>query len=86
VIISSSTAVYSSGVLDGPGNDERRARFVDPDGVHLVDNGVGVAALNHIAGSHLHVVARCRSQLVVGAVVTSQAYWARRWSSSGRAR
>ena len=56
-------------VLDGAGDDERRARLVDQDRVDLVDDGVMVPALHHLGGAHLHVVAQViEAQLVVGAV------------------
>ncbi len=56
-------------VLDGAGNDQRRARLVDQDRVDLVDDRVGVPALHHLGGAHLHVVAQVvEAQLVVGGV------------------
>ena len=56
-------------ILDRAGDDERRARLVDQDGVHLVDDGEGVPALHHLGGAHLHVVAQVvEAQLVVGGV------------------
>ena len=51
------------------GDDERRARFVDKDGVHLVDDGEGVPALHHVLLVECHVVAQVvEAHLVVGAV------------------
>ena len=56
-------------VLHGAGDDEGGAGLVDQDRVHLVDDGVDVPALHHLAGAHLHVVAQVvEAQLVVGAV------------------
>ena len=45
-------------VLQRAGNDQRRARFVDQDGVDLVDDGVGMASLHHLGALVLHVVAK----------------------------
>ena len=51
------------------GDDERRARLVDEDGVHLVDDRVAVAALNAHVGAGDHVVAQVvEAKLGVGAV------------------
>ena len=56
-------------VVERAGNDQRRARFVDQDGVDFVDDGVGVPALHHVLEPVLHVVAQIvEAQLVVGAV------------------
>ena len=56
-------------VVERPGNDQRRARFVDQDGVDLVDDGEDVAALHHVLEPVLHVVAQIvEAELVVGAV------------------
>ena len=56
-------------ILQRTGDDERRARLVDEDRVHLVDDGERVAALDHLVHVHLHVVAQVvEAQLVVGAV------------------
>ena len=50
-------------------DDERRARLVDQDRVHLVDDGVGEAALEALLDVHRHVVAQVvEAELVVGAV------------------
>jgi hypothetical protein len=50
-------------------NDERRAGFVDQDGVDFVDDGEVVPALHAIAQVELHVVAQVvETVLVVGAV------------------
>ena len=51
------------------GDDQRRARFIDQDGVDLVDDGEGVAALDHVFLIQGHVVAQIvETHLVVGAV------------------
>ena len=56
-------------VLGRAGDDQRRARLVDEDRVHFVDDGVGVAALHHLGARVLHVVAQVvEAELVVGAV------------------
>ena len=56
-------------VLGGAGDDQRRARLVDQDAVHLVDDGVGEVALDHVLQPVLHVVAQVvEAELVVGAV------------------
>ena len=56
-------------ILQRTGDDERRARLVDEDAIHLVDDGEIVPALDHIVLAHLHVVAEVvEAQLVVGAV------------------
>ena len=45
------------------------SRLVDEDGVHLVDDGEGVAALDHVGFIQGHVVAQVvKAHLVVGAV------------------
>jgi len=56
-------------VLGRPGDDERRARLVDQDRVHLVDDGVVKTALHPVLGAKRHVVAQVvEPKLVVGAV------------------
>ncbi len=56
-------------VLDGAGDDERRARLVDEDGVDLVDDGVVVPALDAVLEPDRHVVAQVvEAELVVRAV------------------
>ncbi len=56
-------------VLGRAGDDERRARLVDQDGVDLVDDGVVVPALHHVLDVVFHVVAQVvEAELVVGAV------------------
>ena len=50
-------------------DDERRPRLVDEDRVHLVDDGVGVLALDPLLQREHHVVAQVvEAELVVGAV------------------
>ncbi len=61
--------VQLGAVLDRAGDDERRACLVDQDRVDLVDDGEGVAALDHLRLAHLHVVAQVvEAQLVVGRI------------------
>ncbi len=56
-------------IVERPGNDERRARLVDQDGVDFVDDGVDMAALHHVFEPVLHVVAQIiEAELVIGAV------------------
>ncbi len=51
------------------GDDERCARFINEDGVDLVDDGERVAALHHLLFVNRHVVAQViEAELVVGAV------------------
>ncbi|MNE03748.1 hypothetical protein D3C80_962600 [compost metagenome] len=45
-------------IVQRAGNDQRRARLVDEDRVHFVDDRVIVAALNHLAALVFHVVAQ----------------------------
>ena len=53
----------------GAGNNQRRAGFVDQDGIHFVDDRVIVPALHAILDVELHVVAQVvEAELVVGAV------------------
>ena len=55
--------------LGGTGDDQRGTGLVDEDGVHLVDDGVVVAALHQIRLLPRHVVAQVvETELVVGAV------------------
>ena len=56
-------------VVERPGDDQRRTRLVDQDRVHLVDDRVVVAALDHLVALVLHVVAQIvEAELVVGRV------------------
>ena len=51
------------------GDNQRGARFIDEDGVDLVDDGEGVAALDHVFLIQGHVVTQIvKAHLVVGAV------------------
>ncbi len=61
--------ILVGGFFARSGNDQRRARFVDQDGVHFVDDREVVAALDAILQAELHVVAQIvEAVLVVGAV------------------
>ncbi len=61
--------VKAGTVLRRAGNDQRRARLVDQDRVDFIDDGVGVAALDHLRHVVFHVVAQVvEAELVVGAV------------------
>ena len=61
--------VELGGLLGWTGDDERRARFVDQDAVHLVDDGEVVPALDEMLELELHVVAQVvEAELVVRAV------------------
>ena len=61
--------ILVGGFLAGTGNDQRGARFVDQDRVHLVDDGVVVYPLHAVLDAELHVVAQVvEPELVVGAV------------------
>ncbi len=56
-------------IVERAGDDQRRACLVDQDRVHFVDDGVDVAALDHILHPVLHVVAQIvEAKLVIGAV------------------
>ena len=56
-------------VVERAGDDERRARLVDQDRIHFVDDGEVVAALDHLFGRIFHIVAEIvEAELVVGAV------------------
>ena len=56
-------------VVERTGNDQRGARFVDQDRIDLVDDGVEMAALDHVLEPVLHVVAQIvEAVFVVGAV------------------
>ena len=63
--------ILVGGFLAGAADDERRARFVDQDGVHLVDDAEVVPALHALAQVELHVVAQVvEPELVVRTVCT----------------
>ena len=54
------------GLFRHPGDDERRARLVDKDRVHLVDDGEAAHLLHLLRGVDLHVVAQVvEAKLVV---------------------
>ncbi|MGY2930905.1 hypothetical protein ACVWZ6_000507 [Bradyrhizobium sp. GM6.1] len=56
-------------VVERAGDDQRRARFVDQDGVDFVDDRVEVRPLDHVLEPVLHVVAQIvEAVFVVGAV------------------
>ncbi len=56
-------------LADPAADDERGAGLVDEDRVDLVDDRVGVAALDHVLEPHRHVVAQVvEAELVVGPV------------------
>src|SRR5207237_934205 len=56
-------------VVERTGDDQRRTRLVDQDRVDFVDDGVEVAALDHVLQAVLHVVAQVvEAVFVVGAV------------------
>ena len=51
------------------GNDQRGARFINQDGVNLVNHGIVMSALHHIAAVDHHVVAQIiKAHLVIRAV------------------
>ena len=61
--------VLVGGLVGGAGDDQRRARLVDEDGVDFVDDAVVMSALDLILEVELHVVAQVvEAELVVGAV------------------
>ena len=61
--------VQAGGILALAGDDQRGAGLIDQDGVHLIDDGKGVAALHHVGLVGHHVVAQVvKAELVVGAV------------------
>ena len=62
-------AIQVGAVLGRAGDDQRRARLVDQDAVHLVDDAEEEVALDHVLQPVLHVVAQVvEAELVVGAV------------------
>ena len=62
-------AVEVGALIALTGDDERRARLVDEDGVHLVNDGERVAALHHLGFVDGHVVTQIvKAHLVVRAV------------------
>ena len=56
-------------VVERAGNDQRRTRFVDENGVDLVDDRIDVATLDHLFDAVLHIVAQIvEAELVIGPV------------------
>ena len=56
-------------VVGRPRDDQRRARLVDQDRIHLVDDRIAERPLDHLLAVELHVVAQIiEAELVVGAV------------------
>ena len=63
------TIVLVGRFLARAGNDQRRAGFVDQDGIDFIDDGKIVPALHTILEIELHVVAQViEAELIVGAV------------------
>ena len=61
--------VQAGRIFAAAGDDQGSAGLIDQDGVHLVHDGVGVAALHHVGLVGHHVVAQVvKAELVVGAV------------------
>ena len=61
--------MYSSCSLRRAGDDQRRARLVDEDGVHFVDDGERQPALHAVVEAEREVVAQVvEAEFVVGAV------------------
>ena len=61
--------VHGAGIFALAADDQRGTGLVDEDGVHLVHDGVGMAALYHVGLVDHHVVPQVvKAELVVGAV------------------
>ena len=61
--------VLVGGLFAGAGDDERRAGFVDQDGIDFVDDGEVELALGAVRDAEFHVVAQVvEAEFVVGAV------------------
>ena len=61
--------VHLRGLLALTGNDKRGTRLIDQDGVHLIDDSEGMAALDHRLLVDCHIVAQIiEAELVVRAV------------------
>ena len=61
--------IEARAILRRTGNDQRRARLVDQDGIDLVDDGEFVPALDHLRHVVFHVVAQVvEAEFVVGAI------------------
>ena len=56
-------------IIRGAGDDQRRARFIDEDGIHFIDNGEGMTALHHLREVIFHIVAQIiKTKFIVGAI------------------
>ena len=56
-------------VVGGARDNQRGARFINKDRIHLVDDGIVEGALRHLAALMLHVVAQIiEAELVVGGI------------------
>ena len=56
-------------VVERTGDDQWRARLVDQDRIHLINDGVDMAALHHVFEPVFHIVAQIiEAELVIGAV------------------
>ena len=56
-------------IVDRAGNDQRRARLVDEDRIHFVDDRERMSALRHLRQLVFHIVAQIvEAELVIGAV------------------
>ena len=61
--------IHIGGLFTLAGDNQRRARLIDEDGVHLVHDGKVVLALHHVFLIDHHVVTQViKAQLVIGAV------------------
>ena len=61
--------ILVGGFLAGTGDNERRARLVDQDGIDFIDDGIVMGPLHAILEPEFHVIAQIiESELVVGAV------------------
>ena len=50
----------------GTGNDQRRTRLIDENGIHLIDDGIVELALHHLVGINDHVIAQIiKTELIV---------------------
>ena len=56
-------------VVERTGDDQRRARLVDQDRIHFIDDGVDMAALHHVFEPVFHIIAQIiEAELVIRAV------------------
>ena len=61
--------ILVGGFFARPGDDQRRARFVDQDGIHFVDDGEVMLALDAVLQPEFHVVAQViETEFVICAV------------------